>query len=399
MRKLQAEIRNFYADELLAELHSRLDLRSNWISRLLLLRKNSATAHHPIHHLLMMRFLGCTVAEFLQVPTRPQPFGPGPWPCLNPVCKRYQEACIETFEIRPYRVAPKGIEVGKTADFRCECGFTYSRRVPDPTTGSDDGAYWVRSRGAVWEEALRQLSSSGKYTSRELGQKLGVKGSLIRHKVVQIRRDWEATKQARAQARAEARLAARELKRARCREQMLQAMKDHSTASRCQLRPFAPVAYAWLFKHDREWFEASLPPPSPHIKLPSLVDWKRRDAEFAAEARTTAERLKQAPGRPIRVSKNLIAQEIGVLPIIFIKALHLPLTNAVLEEVSESLDDWAVRRIQWAAECFRQAGGRPTPGQVLKRAVVTRKKTRQKPALQAALDAAMRTFETQHGKR
>ncbi len=399
MRKLQAEIRNFYADELLAELDGCLDLRSNWVLRLLLLRKNGAQTHHPIHHLLMMRFLGCTVDEFLQVPAYPQPFGPGPWPCLNPVCKRYQEACIETFEIRPYRLGPMGKVVVKAADFRCECGFTYSRRIPDPATGSDDGGHWVKSRGSVWEEALRRLSSSGKYTSRELGQKLGVKGSLIRSKVVQIRREWEATKQARAQARAEARLAARELKRARCREQMLQVMKDHPTASRCQLRQFASVAHNWLFNHDREWFEASLPPPRPHIKLPSSVDWKQRDAEFAAEARATAERLKQAPGRPIRVSKNLIAQEIGVLPIVFIKAPYLPLTNVVLEEVSESLDDWAIRRIQWAAECFRQAGGRPTSGQVLKRAVVTKKKTRQKPALQAALDAAMRTFEAQHGNR
>jgi Tn7-like transposition protein D/TniQ protein len=399
MRKLQSEIRNFYSDELLAKLHSRLDLRSNWLLQLLLLRTNSATAHQPIHHLLMMRFLGCTVAEFLQVPTQPQPFGPGPWPCLNPVCKRYQELCIEAFEIRPYRLGPQGKVVVKAADFRCECGFTYSRRVPDPTTESDDGAYWVKSRGTVWEEALRQLSSSGKYTSRELGQKLGVKGSLIRSKVAQIKQDWEATKQTRARARAEARLAAKELKRAECREQMLQAMKENPTASRSELARLVPIAYGWLFEHDREWVEASLPPPRPHIGPPARIDWNRRDAEFAAEARTTAERLKQAPGRPVRVSKILIAREIGALPIIFSKAHHLPLTKAVLEEVSESLDDWAARRIQWAAECFRQAGGRPTSGQVLKRAVVTRKKTRKKPSLQAALDAAMRTFETQCSKR
>jgi hypothetical protein len=399
MRKLREEIRNFYSDELLAGLHSRLDLRSNWLLRLLLLRRNSATAHHPIHHLLMMRFLGCTVAEFLQVPTQPQPFGPGPWPCLNPVCSRYQELCIETFEIRPYRLGPQGKVVVKAADFRCECGFTYSRRVPDPTTGSDDGGYWVRSRGAVWEEALRQLSLSGKYSSREMGQKLGVKGSLIRAKVVRIRRDWEATKQARAQARAEARLAAKELKRAKCREQMLQAMKDHPRASRSEFSRLVPIAYSWLLRHDREWAEASLPAPRPHIKPPPRIDWKRRDAEFAAEARATAERLKQAPGRPIRVSKSLIAQEIGVLPIIYSKAHHLPLTKAVLDEVSESLDDWAARRIQWAAECFRQAGGRPTSGQVLKRATVRRKGIRNKPDLQAALNAAMRTFETQCGKR
>jgi hypothetical protein len=399
IRKLQTEIRNFYADELLAELDSRLDFRSNWVLRLLLLRKDVATTHHPIHHLLMMRFLGRTVAEFLQVPTQSRPFGSGPWPCLNPVCNRYQEACIETFEIRPYRAAPKGIEVGKTADFRCECGFTYSRRVPDHTTGSDDGSYWVRYRGSVWEEALRQLSLSGKYSSREMGHKLGVKDSLIRAKVVQLRRDWEATKQARVQARAEERLEAKELKRAKCREQMLQAMKDRPRASRSEFALLVPTAYNWLLRHDREWAEASLPAPRPHIKPPPRIDWKRRDAEFAAKARATAERLKQAPGRPIRVSKSLIAQEIGALPIIYSKAYHLPLTKAVLNEVSESLDDWAARRVQWAAECFRQAGGRPTSGQVLKRAAVRRKGIRKKPALQTALDAAMRTFEAQQGKR
>jgi hypothetical protein len=355
-----------------------------------------ATAHHPLHHLLTMRFLGCTVAEFLQLPVRRQPFGAGPWPCLNPVCEHYQEPCIETFEIKPFR--SKGLEVGKTADFRCACGFIYSRRILDPAIGSDDGAYRVKSRGPVWVEALRQLSSSGNYTSHEMGQKLGVSASLVRCKVAQLRRDWETSKQTYAQARAEAQRSANELKRAMHREQMGQAMKDHPTAGRSQLALLVPRAYVWLFKHDREWVKTSLPPPRPHIKSPSPIDWNRRDAEFAAAARSTAQKLKQAPGRPVRVSKSAIAQEIGLLPVLFIQAHHYPLTRAVLEEISESLDDWAVRRIQWAAECFRQANQRPTAGQVLKLAVVTRRTTRKKPILNAALEAVMRTFETAKSK-
>ena len=47
-----------------------------------------------------MRFLGCSVAEFFQLPTEPQPFGAGPWHCLNPVCEHYQEPRIEKFKIR-----------------------------------------------------------------------------------------------------------------------------------------------------------------------------------------------------------------------------------------------------------------------------------------------------------
>jgi hypothetical protein len=393
MRELREEVCNFYSDALLTELHCHLGLGGNWLSQLLLLRKNMAAAHHPLHHLLTMRFLDCTVAEFFQLPTRPQPFGGGPWPCLNPVCEHYQEPRIQAFEMRPFRAAPKGKEGGKTADFRCVCGFTYSRRVPDPTTVSDDGSYWVKSRGPVWEEALRQLSSSGKYTSCELGQKLGVKDRLIRAKVLQIRQDRAACKQTRAQAKAEARSAASELKRATCREQMRQAMQDHPTAGRSQLALLVPIAYGWLFKHDREWVETFLPPPRPHIKSPSPIDWNQRDAAFASAARSTAVRLKQAPGRPVRVSISAIAQEIGVLPVIFIQAHHYPLTRSALEEASESLDDWAVRRIQWAAECFRQADQRPTAGQVLKLAVVHRKTTRKKPILNAAIEAVMRTFE------
>jgi hypothetical protein len=56
MRKLQEEFRNFYSEVLLKELHSQLEIRGNWLARLV---NSTQAAQHPIRHLLLMRFLGC----------------------------------------------------------------------------------------------------------------------------------------------------------------------------------------------------------------------------------------------------------------------------------------------------------------------------------------------------
>jgi hypothetical protein len=391
-RELQAEFRTFYSEQLLSEIHCRLDRPWNWLVRLM---NHALWAHHPIHHLLLMRFLHCSAAEFFQLPTGPQPFGAGPWPCLNPVCEHYQEPSIEKFKVRPMKV---GDQVKKAADFRCECGFTYSRPFPDATSKSDADHYEVMSCGPIWEEALRQLYHSGKYTRREMAEKLGVKPNTIMSKVGRIRRGQQIpdsrdlAKRTRALARAEARRSANELKRTRYREQWLQAIKNYPTAGRSQLGKIEQPAYSWLLEYDRQWFEANSPPSRPNPGPPAIHDWKQRDSELASAARAAAESIRQDPGRPIRVSRLAIAKKIGELSVVTKQAHRIPLTIAVLEEVSESLDEWAVRRIHWAAETFRREGLRPTSTQVLNRAVVERRAIRKKLILRTALETVMRAF-------
>lgn len=393
LRELQEEFRQFYSEQLLRGLYCQLDGPWNWLVRLV---KPGIWARHPVHHLLLMRFLGCSAAEFFQQPTSPQPFGAGPWPCLNPVCEHDQRPSIEKFKVRRMEV---GDQVKKAADFRCACGFTYSRPFPDSSTGSDADNYRVMSCGPIWEEELRRLYHSGKYTRLEMAEKLGVKPNTIMRKVMQIRRGQEASesreqaKQARALARAEARDSANELKRATYREKWLQAMKSYPAASRSQLNKIEPTAYSWLTVYDREWFEAASPPPRTNPGPPPIVDWKQRDSELATTVRTAAERLRQAPGRPLRVSKFAIAQEIGEVAVIYKQAHHIPKTTAVLKEVSESLDDWAVRRIQWAAKNFHQENRQPAVcGQILARANVTWKRVGVVPIVKAALRTAALEF-------
>lgn len=394
IRKLQEEFRNFYSEELLKELHSQLDIPGNWLARLV---QSLQSAQHPIRHLLLMRFLGCSAAEFFQLSFRPQPFGAGPWLCLNPVCRHYQQPSIEKFEIRRLQVGLYGKK--KAADFRCACGFTYSRPLPDSTSRSDADSYQVKSCGSIWEETLRQLYSSGNYTHKELAQKLGVPLLMIKYKIKRLKQgqqtldNHESAKQARAEARGEARRIAQELKRESYRKQWLQAMKENPAAIKSQLISLKPSAYYWLDRHDQEWLDTVSPPRSAKSSPPSPIDWKQRDRKLASAAQAAAERLKQSPGLPFRVSKHALAQEIGVVAVIYQRPHLLPETIAVLEEVSEGVNDMAVRRIKWAAESLREENWIPTSfWQVLARANVQWKVISRAPIVRAALRNVMREF-------
>src|SRR5262249_14620329 len=129
-----------------------------------------------------------SAAEFFQLPIRPKPFGAGPWPCMNPVCEHYQKPSIEKYEIRHKLV---GYQNKMAADFRCVCGFTYSRPIPDSTSVGTSEGYRVKSCGAIWDETLRQLYLSGNYTYKELTQKLGVTIHVIARKLLLLRRSQQ----------------------------------------------------------------------------------------------------------------------------------------------------------------------------------------------------------------
>lgn len=78
---------------------------------------------HPVHHILLLNLLGCTIDEFTNMvldPPPPPPFGSGPWPCLNPVADHCGVDCIHTVTVSRAKNTRKAI-----GEFRCpECHFS-----------------------------------------------------------------------------------------------------------------------------------------------------------------------------------------------------------------------------------------------------------------------------------
>jgi len=140
---LETEIRSFYEPilTLLPEPCGRLG-EGGWVTAMVREHRKSA---HPLFHVMLGLFLDSRrpVAD---------PFGPGPWPCLNPLAEHMGTPMIPN--MRQYR--NRGTVIGV---FECSCGHSYTRCLrPD---GSLDKPR-LRNAGPLFEPALRTLVSSGR---------------------------------------------------------------------------------------------------------------------------------------------------------------------------------------------------------------------------------------------
>lgn len=67
-----------------------------------------------------MRCLCGSVKNFFEDEYMYEPFGKGPWVCMNPLANHYLKKCVEKVEIGIFGMHPK-IQGG----FECTCGYIY----------------------------------------------------------------------------------------------------------------------------------------------------------------------------------------------------------------------------------------------------------------------------------
>lgn len=147
---LHEQFQLFYGNELLDLLECSIEGQHNWLTFIV---RKAKKAIHPLRHVLMMRFLFGTVQDFKLEATYSNPFGHGPWPCLNKAVEHFGEMVINRVYIsRCYNTKrPVGT-------FCCSCGFIYSRTGPDQ---SETDAYKIgriKAFGSQWYEKLKEIS-------------------------------------------------------------------------------------------------------------------------------------------------------------------------------------------------------------------------------------------------
>lgn len=88
-KKLYQAFQTRYPTELLRLLQCELSPKVDysWLAGVIRL---NPIGTFTLYHLLLVHFLGFTLAEFLAQPAEYHPFGTGPWPCLNLVCPNYR---------------------------------------------------------------------------------------------------------------------------------------------------------------------------------------------------------------------------------------------------------------------------------------------------------------------
>lgn len=372
VNKLLNQFSGHYSPALLKSLNCEFKggnhVKSNWLLRLVRPPKH---AQHPLYHLLLIQFLGCTAEEFFHLPEELSPFGEGPWPCLNPAGTHYRQPVILECQLGDR------LRYGKpTAKFSCECGFAYVRTGPDSSPENRFRVGRIISLGQVWEAKLRQLWRDSSLSISEIARRLGVDPLTIRRHAARMalslsRSDKRLKPLARAtQLKENAVSVAREKKRREYRSIWISAMKLGREVTLNALRRKLPREYAWLLHNDSEWLEEHKPQPKKRNPPTASVNWKRRDAEYAAAVKAAASRLKDAPGRPVQVTRTAIGRALGAITLLRQKLHNMPLTAQVLNAAVEAREQYAVRRVWWVADLYYQEDVLPREWQLMMRANV-----------------------------
>lgn len=382
---LGAAIRQHYSRDLLEYFHCGFDKTTNWVIRLM---HETKKAQPPVEHLLLIHFLGLSIKDFFKTPTRRQPFGEGPWPCLNPACENFRRPIITTCQQVPRKGfgEPKGI-------FRCACGLAYYRIGADNCPNDRFHANGFDSVTESWKITLTDLAVENP-TVKSLAAHFCTSPQIIRQHLLDLGFEYESrTIRGISYSvmifpgadRQQEKLKLRKSKRT----EWLSLQENNSEMPRNGFCRKYIELYGWLARHDKQWLDTHLPPRKSRGGPGYRYDWHKVDKELAKRVRHEANRIRSSPGKLVRVSPSLVAGNLGKLALVNKRGYLLPLTCQALSEVCESIEDFAIRRIRWKAASFKSQGVSFNRWQLQLRAGLSSGVVARYPLIRATLEEAV----------
>lgn len=349
--RLRTAFLNVFPSELLQLLQAEINLEDaeTWLERLL---RRPQRFHHPLLHLLVIRFLDHTVASLTAAETNTAYFGAGPWPCLNAACKHHHRPVITEFALSFSR--DSGRPVGS---FACpHCGMRYARVGPDQSPADQLRMSRCETFGPIWEAALGKLWSDNNVSLRAKARRLGVDPRTVQRHAARLglAQPLSVSRRAGAIDRPTGPAAGTEKCRA-MRLAWLTARSRNPDATTTELRQMAPAAAAWLYRHDREWFDAHKPSARRRRRQDVRVDWTLRDLQTTTACiRSLVELMAEDSdgclGNPARrLTRTAVARNAGVQGLLPRRAEKMPLAASILARLAESRREFAVRRVWCSA--------------------------------------------------
>ncbi|MGG6295456.1 TnsD family transposase [Leptolyngbya sp. AN02str] len=324
----------------------------NWLTSIV---RKHRKAFHPIRHLLIIRFLGLSVDTFLGSDRGYKPFGAGPWLCLNPAAEHHLKPVVTRLEISLCCDTKKPV-----GTFSCHCGFIYCRTGPDRSKEDTYRIGKIKAVGSVWQQKLRQLVEIEQLGLRETARRLQVDPKTINRYVqnLGLAVRWRSPNEPQSPDSLETSSTESSVSndiKTHHRNIWVALQTEHPQASKTALRQLAPATYTWLYRNDQEWLTQNSPATQTFDRFKNRVDWQVRDQQTLIQVEDVVQNLLAAE-KPIRITVSKVAKAIGQLTLVEQHLDNLPLTRAYLESVIETIEDFQIRRVCWAAEQLNHRG-------------------------------------------
>lgn len=355
------------------------------------LLRGNGRLRHPLCHLLVMHALGCTAEDFFALPVERAPFGAQPWPCLNPGGDHQGELRVEDCMVTIIKGHPAGT-------FRCMCGFTYVRYGPDLSREDRQRYDMVSSYGPVWEAAFKRRWCDTTIPISSVSRGLGVSRRTADHEAIRLGMPYPRAGSKSTWALKQSsgwHIMSEDERREKYRGLWRQAMADNPDARIKDLSQKLIRVREWLSLNDTEWFEANRPVSRRGSNAKAgepTVDWLTRDTALAEEVKHAAHRLRNAPGRPERLTVGAISDAIGQQGMLHSQLDRLPETGKALAKVVEKPEEFWPRLISWTAQSFRQEGAIPGRSHLARRARLQSQYMKEGHQVRILIDEVLATF-------
>jgi hypothetical protein len=380
LKQLYILLRERYPREFLQTVQNDFDETKgyNWLARFLP-RLTQDQVHTPLRHLLLIHALEHSPQSFFGRTPRQLSFPKyvftdsyfiqGPYPCLNPVCKKYFKPCVKNFHVKKAKHS-----YYFTLHVICDCGFYYTRKGPDKQPADLYRKDYIRHCGELWEQALIRLWADLTKSVRQISKILNTNNSFVKNNALALGLKFprKGSHSRRIFASKESQKIKRKRKiineqnwekhchdRRENRKLWLKALKENPQASRTRLKQkILPKVANWLKKNDKEWIESNQPEKAIVSQYVKRVNWLERDKNLSLRIEEAARQIKLKSGRPLKVTTNSIIRELGETDWKFRINSKMPITHAKLKEVVESGLEFQLRKIQYAVNI---AKSKPEP--------------------------------------
>ena len=315
----------YWGDGFLKALYSTMPGTRNWIRQI---QAAQLMTFRPIYHILLTCFLKGSVKGFLESEPPENPFGEGPWPCENPICKHYRTDGCDNPEI-------KYVNGVATGFFHCSGCRTIYKRVK--RKGRTGGVIIV-DYGEIWKNELIRCVSAAEMSNQETAEILKCHPNVVK---------WQRKKLGLTRKEMYGEPKDAEFFKA----QVLKVREQHSEATFSMLRQFAPGAYSYLSKRDPEWLRGHLIHESERAGNLAI------DRQLLEQVKIAVEWIKKNGDERRRITCGYIARVAGVREeVLRYTSLKRPQTKVFLDTVLESKEDWLRRRITMIWQNQKETG-------------------------------------------
>ena len=326
---IQEEFIRYHGEEFLKE--TLPDDENHFLYWLQFLNVSVSEHLRPLHHILLMEYLRGSVENFhLAIPDI-EPYGNGPWPCVNKVCPCYGKDSARKVLVTYIN----GLTIGH---FQCDyCGMKYQRSRPELEFEEYAGHVAILEYGSLWYNMLRdcvevkklplyetvKVMRSTMTTVQRRADEIGLNLNMNRKGCIYREKDFASIDPSQYY-----------------RQKVQEALEKQPELTAQELDEIVPGAYAWFHKNDFQWLKARLVIDQ---EKRHWVEWEKQRLKSLKAAYDHIQRTGD-PDR--RITIGWLCSTAGLRENEIKGRLHrFPSIRAFLEEVVEPKEVWLRRRI------------------------------------------------------